>query len=281
MANFMANRFRHRAERAVTKFQIALTLATFGLFTTQAFAGDQVLFKAVYSGKYSGMNIESTRTLFVTPSGQYYIESEMKNFLASIYERSDFNIQSGLLKPLHYRYKRSITGIKAKESLYFNWEAEVAEYRRKDKPEKNKDYPIKLGVLDPVLYQLQLQRDAYSGNTHFDLTFVKPSKIKNLRFHTVNREPFTVDSKTYTAVRIERINLDDDKQTRVWLIPEFNYQIARIEHIEEDGKAYNLYLTSYSSSPELIEHLYKSNPGHSRGNNSSVSEAPTHSGVDH
>jgi len=240
---------------------VTLTVLIGMLFTAiTADASDEVLFEATYSGKYSGMNIKSTRTLFMTEDNHFYIESEMKNFFASIYERSDFDIDKGFLKPLTYKYRRSITGIKAREQLRFNWHTNIAEYRRKDKPHKNKDHPIKLGILDPALYQLQLQREAYQGKTEFDVTFVKPSKIKNLRFKATGQEDFTYKNQTYQALKIERINLDDDKQTRVWLIPSLNYQIARIEHVEEDGKAYNIFLTDYKSNSKLEAILYRAAP---------------------
>lgn len=205
------------------------------------------------------MTIKSTRTLVKKDSGGFTIESEMKNLLASIHEKSQFVLNNGILQPMEYRYRRSIAAFKSNESLLFDWQAGVAKYQRTDKPEKNKDHPIELGFLDPVLYQLQLQREAYSGKDEYSFTFVKPSKVKTLHFKKTGEEPFTVGKQTYTAIKVERVNLDDNKETRIWLVPDLNYQIARIEHLEEDGKAYNIYLTNYQSAENLVDTLYKSN----------------------
>lgn len=241
--------------RCVSMMLIAITYP-------MAVTADEVLFNAEYKGKYGGMTIKSTRTLVKKDSGGFSIESDMQNLFASIHEKSHFVLNEGILQPQEYRYRRSIAAFKANESLQFDWKAGVAKYRRADKPEKNKDHPIKLGILDPVLYQLQLQREAYAGKEEYSFTFVKPSKVKTLHFKKTGEEPFTVGEKTYTAIKVERVNLDDGKETRVWLIPEFNYQVARIEHVEEDGKKYNIYLTRYHSAENLVDILYKLPPIH-------------------
>ncbi len=243
-------------------FSNVLLLATLAFFVSELAAEETqtVLFTAQYQGKYSGMTIKSTRKLSLGQDGRFRIESKIKNFMASIEERGDFSLQNGVMQPHFYHYKRKIMAFKADEKLRFDWQKKIAEYRRKDKPEKNRDHPIELGLLDPVLYQLQLQRDAYSGLEKFSFTFVKPSKVKTLLFHKTAEEELTVGETPYSAIKIERINLDDDKETRIWLIPALNYQIAKIEHIEEDGQSYNIYLTDYSSHEKLIELIYKSNP---------------------
>ncbi|SMF09011.1 Protein of unknown function [Alteromonadaceae bacterium Bs31] len=240
----------------------ALYYSTTGFTDT----GETLLFNAEYQGKYSGMTIKSSRKLYLQENGQLRIESKIKNFMASIEERSDFSLNNGILQPHYYHYKRKIMAFKADEKLSFDWEKNVAQYRRKDKPEKNRDHAIELGILDPVLYQLQLQRELYSGHDDFSFTFVKPSKVKTLLFKKTGDETLKVGDKTYPAIKVERINLDDEKQTRIWLIPELNFQIAKIEHTEEDGNSYSIFLTGYTSHEKLLDVIYSKQPETSSSN---------------
>jgi len=237
-----------------------LAYLTFALVSGGCWAEKTRLFSAEYKGKYSGMTIKSTRVLFQLEDGSFRITSEIKNFMASINERSDFALVDGIIKPKSYIYARKIMGFKANEKITFQWDKQIAEYRREEKPEKNHDYPISLGVLDPVLYQLQLQRDFFSGAETTSVTFVKSSKVKTLLFQKTGTEPFEINNKTFDAVKIERINLDDDKETKIWLIPAMSYQVARIEHTEEDGKTYGIVLTGFKQAEKLDKIFYKTNP---------------------
>jgi len=241
----------YRSQRSLLQLLVmALTLS----LTTLSSAN--TLFTAEYEGKYSGMTIKSSRTLTEEPSGQYRLHSIIKNTFASIEENSVFTLNGTAIIPSHYHYKRKIMGFKADESIAFDWDSQLAKYRRKNKKEKDRDHKIFTGVLDPALYQLQLQRDLFSNNTELSYSFVKPSKIKTLNFKKTGKETLKVGNENYPAIKLERINLDDNKKTRIWLIPDLNYQIGRIEHIEENGDSYSIYLTKYSSSPSLKAKIY-------------------------
>lgn len=217
---------------------------------------EETLFLAKYKGKYSGMTIKSSRKLVAKDDGSFAMLSNIENMMASISETSLFTLEDNQLKPSSYHYKRKIMGFKADEKVTFLWDKSVAQYRRKNKPEKNKDHAIALGVLDPALYQFQLQREAQAGEKAFKLVFVKPGKVKTLLFQVTGEETLKVADKDYRALKVERINMDDLKKTVIWLIPEFNYQIGRIEHTEEKGDSYAIHLTDYEYSPKLANTLY-------------------------
>lgn len=243
----------HGTANHAVKLLLVLALWGFG----HAVSAEQTLFTATYKGKYSGMTIKSTRKLVANSSG-YQLVSEIKNSFASIDESSNFKMDNNTLTPQHYFYKRKIMGFKAEETIDFEWAEKLAKYRRKDKEEKNRDYPIEPGVLDPATYQLALQRAFAGGSNEVNVTFVKSSKVKTLQFKKTGQEELKIAGKTYQALRVERVNLDDDKETRLWLVPELHYQIARIEHVEEDGKAYNLYLTGFTADDTALDSFYQS-----------------------
>ncbi|WP_236074882.1 DUF3108 domain-containing protein [Teredinibacter purpureus] len=235
---------------------VALTLFFLSIVATPLANADEVLFNAKYKGKYAGMTIASTRTLTTNGHGEYQIVSKMKNIFGSISETSQFTLVDGVITPSLYHYKRSLMGFKSDETIEFDWAAASAHYRRQDKPSKNKDHTLEIGTLDPVLYQLQIQRNVHAGLEAFKVSFAKPNKIKTLLFHKTEEDTLNVGGKTYPAIKLERINIDDTKKTHIWVIPALNHQIGRIEHIEEDGDSYNFYLSEYEASANLVTELY-------------------------
>ncbi|TVZ39643.1 uncharacterized protein DUF3108 [Alteromonadaceae bacterium 2753L.S.0a.02] len=241
-------------------FLLGNLLLAFFWVAAPAFAEEAPLFIAEYEGKYSGMLVKSTRKLIHKNDANFVLKSKIKNAFASIEEQSDFTIEKGVLIPQNYHYKRSIFAFKADENLKFDWQKNIAEYRRKKKPEKNKDHELSPGILDPALYQLQLQREVFHGKNNIAVTFAKSTKIKSLYFINKGEEPLKIADQTYPAVKLERDNKDDEKQTRLWFIPALNYQVAKVEHVEENGDAYTILLTRYESDPKLIPLIYDSLP---------------------
>lgn len=248
----------HKYHKAMQQLYRNRMLSVFLLifFCPTTYAED-VLFTAQYEGKFSGMTIKSTRKLIAQDDGQYRLESIIKNTLATVIETSQFDLNNGSIIPRHYHYKRSIMGFKADETIDFDWHQYIAHYRREGKESKNRDHSIRPGDLDPALYQLQLQRDLYSQKHELSYEFVKPNKIKNLTFASKGEEDISVGKTKFQGIMVERINLDDKDVTRLWVIPELKYQIARIEHIEENGESYSIYLTDFRSSPNLVDTFYK------------------------
>lgn len=221
---------------------------------------DTTLFTAKYKGKHSGLSITSTRELTQKDDGSYEFYSKVKSTFASIQETSTFMLGAppqNIMIPQTYHYERRILGASTKEWITFDWENFVAQYERKGKPDRSREHPLVIGMLDVPLYQLQLQRDLIAGKTSFHYAFVKPHKIKSLAFKVEGEDTINVGDKTYSAVKVARINTEDDKETFVWLIPELNYQIGKIIHVEEDGSSYRIDLTSYSSSDTLFDKFYQ------------------------
>jgi hypothetical protein len=58
---------------------------------------------------------------------------------------------------------------------------------------------------------------------------------------------------------VERLE-NSTKKTRIWLLPELNWQIARIQHKEESGDTYTIELARYSGDGTLMNRIYQKPP---------------------
>lgn len=217
------------------------------------------LFTAEYQGNYGSMKITMVRTLTQTGSS-YTLQSSATSFMASIDEVSQFTANHGQLAVNNYRYERKIFGVKKHETLDFDWAQNQVSYT---KDNKNKGtQKLAIGTLDPTLYQLQLQRDLAQNpeQTSFSYTFARRNHTKTYHFKRQAQEAITFDGKNYQALVFARTKDNNNKETRLWLIPELGYVLAKIQHTEEDGDTYQVLLKQYQQNPALIQFLLASQP---------------------
>jgi len=124
------------------------------------------------------MTIKSERKLSRNADNSYRLNSEVKNFIASIRESSEFKLSTtAQLQPQRYEYARKVLGYKAYDSIDFDWQQQQADTQRKDKPERARRLALDGNELDPALYQLQLQADLYNGKTELHYRVAKTNKI--------------------------------------------------------------------------------------------------------
>lgn len=216
------------------------------------------LFIAVYQGKYSSLNITMTRTLEQS-GNNYRLTSKATSFMARIDESSFFSVKKQQLQPLTYDYSQKIFGVKRHELLTFDWQKNTATFTKNNKTSGS--IPLPPYALDPTLYQLQLQRDLTNNPTQGELsyTFVRRNQTKTYAFTRQAEDTLQVNGKAYKALIYARIN-SGDRQTRIWLIPDLDYVIAKIQHIEDDGDTYEVLLSQYQSRPSLTSFLTNPTP---------------------
>lgn len=236
---------------------IIFYLAVFLLAPFLNVHAEEVLYTTKYEGKHSGITVKTTRTLVRTADNNYLFVSVAKALFASIEEISEFKLQDDQLIPESYQYRRSIFGTKKVEDVIFDWTNHTATYQEDGKPERTTVHEAFIGLLDPSLYQLQLQRDLLNDVTNLDYHFVREKQIKNYRFKLVGKDELKVGDETHAAVKIERIT-DDNKKTVIWLIPELHYQMGRIQHTDEDGDQHEMHIVSHTSNPSLFGDLLRS-----------------------
>ncbi|MEY4589764.1 MAG: hypothetical protein RL497_1840 [Pseudomonadota bacterium] len=225
------------------------------LFATQiCFAAP--LFTATYKGKYNGWNITLERSLKEVALGQYNLVSQASNFIGQLEESSEFSINNHQLTPKLYSYNRRIFGKSNSETLRFSWATNEAFYTRANKKQDSRTLTIKPGTLDSALYQLQLQRDLALQRTELNYTFIKRKDIKLYQFKVVSSDLFTLNNSPLKAVIVERQE-NSNKKTRIWLLPDLNWQIARIQHKEESGDTYTIELVRYSGDKTLLDNFYR------------------------
>lgn len=238
--------------------RLAQIIISLCIFVAQLCHGE-TFFTATYKGKYNGWNITLERSLQEVKPGQFNLASKASNFLGQLEETSEFSLVDDQLLPRVYTYNRRILGKANSESIRFAWDTQEAFYTRANKSQDNRTLKLTSGLLDPALYQLQLQRDLARHQTQLNYAFIKRKDIKSYRFSPVGTDSFTLNGVQLKATIVERLE-NSTKKTRIWLLPELNWQIARIQHKEESGDTYTIELARYSGNGTLMNRIYQKPP---------------------
>ncbi len=218
----------------------------------------ETLFKATYKGEYSNLNITMVRALNKT-EGRYQLTSKATSFMARIEESSDFMLQGSTLTPLHYNYERKIFGVSKKEALDFDWGNQVVVYSKNKKAEGQQK--IHAAMLDPTLYQLQLQLDLArnASKPFYNYTFARREQSKTYQFKQIGTSELAVNNTRYPVVIFTRVH-EKESETLIWLIPALDFTIGKIERTEDDGSRYQILLTDYESLPTFKQFLNNIKP---------------------
>ncbi|WP_086931096.1 hypothetical protein [Agarilytica rhodophyticola] len=212
-------------------------------------------FTATYSARYSGMDIELTRSLEQLDNQNYVYQLEGKAPLARLEEKSHFKIDNRTLVPIENTYQRKILGVGKKQQLTFDWQAQKAFYKQ-DKSAKIITHALPENTLDPSLYQLKLQMDLHHGETELEYNYIQKESFKSRRFEIIGEDSFTLGDKTYPIIVIKRHNPNNNgKYTEIGLIPELFHQIAYIRQVK-DGKQHETRLTQFIHDPKNMTKLY-------------------------
>jgi hypothetical protein len=228
------------------------------LFSSQLCSA-AAFFTATYKGKYNGWNITLERSLQEVAPGQFRLASHSSNFLGHLEEVSEFKFSNNQLIPQSYLYNRRILGKSNNESIIFSWPTKEAFYTRANKIADKRTLKLSSGMLDAALYQLQLQRDLALQRSDLSYTFIKRKEIKSYQFSPVGTDTFTLNGTQQKAMIVERIE-NSSKKTRIWLLPDLNWQIARIQHKEESGDTYIIELSHYTGDSVLMNTFYQAAP---------------------
>lgn len=235
------------------------TLLLIALFLLPSYlnaANNPALFEATYKGSFSGWRIELVRSLTLN-NDQYEFTSSAKNLMASMSESSLFHIDEHRLIPQTYVYERKVFGRKTTEKIDFQWPQKLGFYHRSDRSKNDVEHALTETMLDPSLYQLALQADIANTKKNLTYTFIKRKRIEHYHFTKQADEPFDLNKKSYTATVISRSNQEKNKHTKIWIIPELDYQIAKIVHEDDDGDTFEIELTHYQSQSDAVKRLYQ------------------------
>ncbi len=203
-------------------------------------------FQAHYRARYDGVpfSAKGRRILVRDDDGDLRFFSDLRMLLLQVEEEAIMRLGAdGSLTPRSYVYRQRGLGGGRTRELDFDWEA--GEVRRSG--DKVRTHRLDAGDLDPVSWQLALRRDISRGglaigdSVEYAITDGGEPKIYTIELR--GAESVELPCGIFETVMLERIFEDGDtRKTRIWLAPEFDYMLVRLEAVDDSGKALRLEL---------------------------------------
>lgn len=212
------------------------------------------LFQARYKARYDGVpfSAKGRRLLLRDADGTLRFSSTLRaTSLLQLAEEAHMELDGdGELRPVRYEYRQRGIGGRRDRYLDFDWDA--GEVRRSG--DKSRVQAIGQGFLDPVSWQLALRRDVSRGTlatgevVEYPITDGGDPKIYAIKLH--GPESLDLPVGRLETVRLERIfEPGDPRETRIWLAPEYDHLLVRLEAVDDAGRMLSLELREPPGPP--------------------------------
>jgi len=198
---------------------------------------------------------EMRRTLSRPADARYLFRTETYGTgLAALFvkdrivESSEWEYHSGLMRPLHYSYRKS--GGKRERQLEqrFDWGHKVV--NSAGSTQASSTLPIVAGTLDKLAYQIALMGDLKQGKTELAYTLLDDDETKTYRFQVTGEETLSTPLGALKTLRVERImEAGSKRHTTFWCAPDLNYLLVRLDQRENDSDEFSALIQSVEGLP--------------------------------
>lgn len=210
-------------------------------------------FHAAYQAEIKGFSVTAQRSLSVRKDGQLELRFKARSLFAQIDEVSQFNwVDDGQLQPQRYEYHRTGLGRDRHAKLSFDWPALTVTNDVQDKAWK---MALPKQAQDKLSYQLQLRHDLINQRTDMHYAVADGGKLKTYGFEILGKEVLNTPLGKFNTVKVKRLRAHSDRQTLIWLAPDWDHLIVRIQHIAKDGKDYEINLAEAQVNGRPVEGL--------------------------
>lgn len=162
-----------------------------------------------------------------TAAGLYGLVSDQE-----VVERSEWQLDHGVLQPLNYSYRRSGGDKDRNVAVRFDWENNQAENTVKGHSWR---MPVPAGTLDKLSYVLVLMEDLAANKSELRYRIADGGRLKIYQLSIEGEERIDTALGPLDTVIVRRLRDSDERETLLWCAKSLNYLPVMIEHREKDG----------------------------------------------
>lgn len=221
----------------------------FGLFMVPAVADfasckkTLTPYKAVYVSTYKGISMTGERHLSRKEEGRYILSHNARKMGNSISEQSEFTLRDNNIRVEKYNMTRSTVGVKREYHNKYDWDKSLVHVTG----HVDVTLPLDNQPLDLLSYQLALRCDLEQGSQAASYPVVARNRLKNYEFRVSGKETLKTSLGELETLVVDRLRKKDDRTTRIWVAPEKNYLIVKLEQSEsKDAASYKLEIKEVS-----------------------------------
>ena len=191
-------------------------------------------YDAVYSSKLKGFKVRVKRHLQVE-NDKLTVSIRIRKLWFSLAESSVLEFHDdGRLYPATYSHKRRGTSHDHDKELVFDWaECTVIDLL---KPARN-PLPVDKPAYDTLGYQAQMRLDLMHDPElqHAEYSVTNGFRNRVYSFYRLSEEVLDTPLGKLNTIKFERAGDDDGRQVFVWVAPDWDYLLVRIDQVKKPG----------------------------------------------
>jgi len=216
------------------------------VFSAQCDAATLQPYRAVYTTHYKGMSADATQTLTRDAIGQFTLKRDVSAMFVKISEQSQFTLQNNQLVTSRYTYKRGGLGSKKNIEQLFQWDKNNLHITEND---HSRDVAIKPPLFDKLNYTEAMRMQLLAAGPlpkNISVPFADRHHLKQYDFVVGAQEDITTPVGKMRAVKLERNVPEEKKHAVIWVAPELDYLLVKLQQTDEDD-SFELNLKSYEA----------------------------------
>ncbi len=204
------------------------------LCCANALASELKPYQAEYEARISGFDVTLQRQL-ARHGEQYTLSMDMQKLWFKIKERGDFTITAnGIVKPTVYSHIRSGVSKKHNTDLRFDWNTKQVSDRLIN---NHKPLSIEFPTYDKLSFQPQFRLDLINKplQKRYEYRLASHKRVKLYAYDFVAEETIDTPLGKLRTLKFERDRGEKERQDFIWFAKDWDYLIARIDHVDKPG----------------------------------------------
>ncbi|WP_372862596.1 DUF3108 domain-containing protein [Spongiibacter sp.] len=189
-------------------------------------------YKAQYRISHDGLNTTAERQL-QRDGDHWKLSQTAKLFFLRVEEETVVERHNGQLRPLRYRYENNLSS-KQNQQVLFDWQRGLVSDTKASRPWQQ---VLKSDYSDQLSSQLQLREMLMNNQLQGDIsqTIVKKKgKLKTYQIQRLGNEHLDTAIGPLDTVKLRRHRQGSSSESFIWVAPQLNYLIVKLEQHEDD-----------------------------------------------
>lgn len=188
---------------------------------------------AVFSVDYNGKDTAGENTLRIRRDGDNYtVDFNLDHWLLQSRQHAEFAMQDCQVRPLFYSDTNKRPFKKEEEQqVRFDWSQHEATFVS---PEDTKQFTLDENdrLFDPLSFFFEARCAVIGGAQSFQYPVIRKGNSKSQEYRIVDKETVATPLGDFEALVVERVRENPKRQTRLYVAPELDYLLVKIEHQE-------------------------------------------------
>lgn len=207
---------------------------------------------ATFSVEYNNQATQGENRLKVQRDHhKYEVNFALDHWLLSENQKATFEMDQCKVRPGSYvtTTKRPLKD-ETIQTLEFDWDSKKAEYSSED---EQKTFDLDTILYDPLSFFFEARCDLIAGKEQFSYPLIHKGNKKTHTYKVVGTEMVETGQGEFKALIVERERSNKNRQTRLFVAPDLDYLLVKIEH--QESRLLKVVATLKNMRYQLVDQL--------------------------